>query len=100
MTTLTEVSASCLTVSLSAQSVDPFRNSKEITERWVSHQLRPYGIRPVTLRIGETLAKGYRQEDFMETFRRYIPQSELDALKADSQPQEPPTSDNGAAEGP
>ncbi len=53
------------------------RKGKGLTELWLAQQLRPYGVRPATLRIGETLAKGYVEEDFMEVFRRYIPKSEL-----------------------
>jgi hypothetical protein len=34
----------------------------------------PYGIGPKTIWIGEESAKGY-VEDFIETFRRYIPKS-------------------------
>ena len=41
------------------------------------------GIRPRTIRIGDQVAKGYLQEDFLDTFRRYIPKSEVDALKAE-----------------
>ena len=29
------------------------------------------------------MAKGYLKEDFMDTFRRYIPKSEIDALKTE-----------------
>jgi hypothetical protein len=57
------------------------RKGKEITELWLSQQLRPYGIRPRTIWINDTSAKGYLQDDFMEIFRRYIPKSEVDALK-------------------
>src|SRR5439155_19232103 len=46
----------------------------------VDQKLRPYGIRPMTIRIGEEKAKGYLQEDFLETFRRYITKSDLDLL--------------------
>jgi len=70
------------------------RNGKEITDLWLSQQLRPYGIRPRTVRIGDSRAKGYFQEDFMETFRRYIPRSELDALLADRKEAQPPTDDS------
>jgi len=34
----------------------------------------------MTIRIGEEKAKGYLQEDFLETFRRYITKSDLDLL--------------------
>jgi putative DNA primase/helicase len=70
---------------------------KKITELWLSQRLRPYGIRPKTIWIGETQAKGYLQDDLAEAFRRYIPKSELEALKAElietdaSRPQPPPT---------
>ncbi len=57
--------------------------------------MRPYGIRPKTIRIGETQAKGYVMEDCMDAFRRYIPRSELDALIADSKPADPPPDEEG-----
>lgn len=56
------------------------RKGKEVTERWLSQQLAPYGIRPRTVWIGETSAKGYMEEDFMEAFRRYMPKEMLTAF--------------------
>jgi len=56
---------------------------KPATERWLSIQLRPYGMRPRTMRIGEERAKGYALEEFTEVFRRYIPKSEVEAMKAE-----------------
>ena len=56
---------------------------KAPTETWLAQQLRPYGIKSKTMRIGAELAKGYLQEDFMETFRRYIPKSALEELKVE-----------------
>jgi len=58
------------------------RNGKPITESWLARQLRPYGIRPKTIWIGGIVAKGYLKEEFGEAFRRYIPRSELEALRA------------------
>jgi hypothetical protein len=58
------------------------RKGKEATEIWLSKQLRPYGISPRTHRFDGRLAKGYEQADFQEAFRRYIPNSEVDALRA------------------
>ena len=55
------------------------RNGKPITELWLAQQLRPYGIRPRTLWIGEEQAKGYLRKDFQETFGRYIVKSEAKA---------------------
>jgi hypothetical protein len=53
------------------------RNGKEITELWLSQKLRPYGVRPRTIRMGETTAKGYVKDEFKEVFRRYISRAEL-----------------------
>jgi len=55
---------------------------KELSELWLAQQLRPYGIRPKTLRIGKIVAKGYLRGEFGEVFRRYIPRSEVEALRA------------------
>ena len=60
------------------------RKGKEVTERWLSQQLSPYGIRPRTVWIGEISAKGYMQEDFTEGFRRYISKAALQALIEES----------------
>lgn len=56
------------------------RRGKEVTERWLSQQLNPYGVRPRTIWIGEVSAKGYMAEDFTETFRRYIPKAMAQAF--------------------
>ena len=59
------------------------RKGRGVTEAWLAQQLRPYGVRPRTIRIGEEVAKGYLKEDFGETFRRYIPKAEVEATRAD-----------------
>jgi len=56
---------------------------KEATDLWLAQQLRPYGVKSRTMRIGEQRAKGYLEADFMDVFRRYISRSEVDALLAD-----------------
>jgi hypothetical protein len=58
------------------------RKGRQITELWLAQQLRPYGIRPKTMWIGESAAKGYEQVDFHEVLRRYVPRTEFEALKA------------------
>ena len=64
--------------------------SRQVDEAWLSRQLRPYGVQPRTIRIDGPQGKGYLMEDFRETFRRYIPKSELDALRAEVAPAVPP----------
>jgi hypothetical protein len=59
------------------------RKGKQVTETWIAQQLRPFGVKPKTLRINGELGKGYLKEDFTETFRRYIPKAEVEASKAD-----------------
>jgi len=68
---------------------------KEVTERWLAFQLRPFNIKPRNLLIGGLQAKGYYKEDFMEAFRRYISRSELQALTAEFSTENPPPDDNG-----
>jgi hypothetical protein len=59
-----------------------------LTERWLSRQLRPYGVKPKTLRINQERAKGYLLKDFRDVFRRYIPKSEVAALRAQAEDQQ------------
>ena len=54
---------------------------KEVTELWLAQRLRPYGIRPRMMRIGEEQSRGYMESEFRETFRRYIPRSELEEFR-------------------
>ncbi len=53
-----------------------------VTELWLARVLRPYGVRPRTIWLGEESAKGYVEEDFMELFRRYFPRSEVEEFRA------------------
>ncbi len=81
-----------LVANLSAAAGRPWAerlNGKQLTDIWLAKQLRPYGVRPRTIWIGDSQAKGYMQEDFMEVFRRYIPRSEVEALKAEILGQKP-----------
>ena len=54
---------------------------KEVTELWLAQRLRPYGIRPRMMRIGEVQSRGYEERDFSNAFRRYIPRSELEEFR-------------------
>ena len=64
-------------------------------------RLRPYGIRPNNIWIDDSQAKGYLEEDFTETFRRYISKSDLDALTAEvEQRRRPPSGGTSSDVGP
>jgi len=60
---------------------------KEVTELWLAQQLRPYGIRPKTIRIGDKTQKGYTEADLLDPFRRYVPRSEWESFKAEHERQ-------------
>ena len=51
---------------------------KPMDARGLSRLLRPYGIRPTTVRIGSSTPKGYRREDMHDSWARYlsVPQQE------------------------
>jgi hypothetical protein len=61
---------------------------KEVTELWLAQQLRPYGIRPKTIRIGDKTPKGYLEADLLDPFKRYVPRSEWEAFKAELERQQ------------
>jgi transposase InsO family protein len=44
------------------------RNGKEVTDMWLSHKLRPYGVSPKTLRIGCVRGRGYVKSDFADLY--------------------------------
>jgi len=43
----------------------------------ISQILRPYGIKPSTIRIGKEVNKGYLADDFTEVLHRYIPTDQI-----------------------
>jgi hypothetical protein len=74
------------------------RKGKAIDELWLAKQLRPYGVRPCTIRIGTQVAKGYVLDHLKDAFKRYIPRSEIDALKRELAEQTAPDSNGSAAQ--
>jgi putative DNA primase/helicase len=50
-----------------------WRHGKPITQRQVARLLAPLKIRPVPIRIGVDVAKGYLREAFEDAFSRYLP---------------------------
>jgi hypothetical protein len=81
--------SSDLVESLNAYAGRPWKDmlrGKPIDDRWLARQLNPYGIRPRNLRINGTQAKGYCQEDMVETVRRYVPKSEARHLIDELEP--------------
>lgn len=50
-----------------------------ITEHQIRQLLRPYGIRPTTIRIGKEVNKGYHRADFRDALHRYVPSADRQA---------------------
>lgn len=50
-----------------------WRRGNPITAPQLANQLRPFGVRPSTIRRGHDTAKGYRKEQFAEAWARYLP---------------------------
>jgi hypothetical protein len=48
------------------------RNGKEITDLWLVQRLQPHDVGPRTVRIGDTRAKGYFEDDLKDAFQCYI----------------------------
>lgn len=52
---------------------DELNRGREMTDRQLAKLLRPYGIKPKKIRIGDITAKGYQAEQFTDSFLRYLP---------------------------
>jgi hypothetical protein len=46
---------------------------KALDARGLARRLKPYGIRPTTIRVGDATPKGYRREDLADAWARYLP---------------------------
>jgi hypothetical protein len=46
---------------------------KPLDERGLAHRLRQYSIRSGNIQIGDARPKGYRREDFVDAWTRYLP---------------------------
>jgi hypothetical protein len=46
---------------------------KPLNDRGLAVRLRPYGIKSRVIRVGSTTPRGYRREDFVDAWTRYLP---------------------------
>jgi putative DNA primase/helicase len=49
------------------------RSQEPITKNAIARLLKPFGIYPGSVRIGEQTGKGYHADDFADAFARYLP---------------------------
>ena len=60
-----------------------WREGKGLDARTLAKLLKPYGVKPRTVRIGEDTPKGYRAEDLRDAWARYLtPQEPQQAQQA------------------
>jgi len=71
------------------------QKGKELTEAWLAGCLRPYGMKPMTMRIGEEVGRGYEMEEFAEVIKRYVPKAEARALLDELPRKEEESQDEG-----
>jgi hypothetical protein len=45
---------------------------KPLNDRGLAVRLRPYGVKPKVVRIGDTTHRGYTREDFHDAWLRYL----------------------------
>jgi hypothetical protein len=76
------------------------RKGRAVDETWLAKQLRPYGVQPVTIRIGELRAKGYTREALKPVFRRYVPQADFENNLKELCEAAAPAKNSKPAEGP
>jgi hypothetical protein len=67
---------------------------KLIDDLWLAKQLRPFGIVPTTIWIGQQAARGYLHDAFLEPVRRYTSKADWESYQATflqpDPPQQPP----------
>ena len=70
---------------------------KPLTAATLARQLRPFGIQPKQIRIGDTSVKGYLLADFQDSFRRYLPPEAKRAKQSSGDAENPTLADRNSA---
>jgi len=50
-----------------------WRDGKGLDARTLARMLKPYGVKPRVLRIGDETPRGYRRQELRDVFERYLP---------------------------
>jgi hypothetical protein len=66
-----------------------WRDGKGLDSRRLARLLKPYGVHPKKLRLGDELARGYLQEDLSEAWSRWLPPTRTEAEQAEQAEHEP-----------
>lgn len=70
------MSSADLATHINAQEQLPFggwRDGRGLDQRLLARLLKPYGVRPDSVRLGDHTLKGYRREWFTDAWQRYAP---------------------------
>jgi Protein of unknown function (DUF3631) len=81
-----------LLAAINADETMPFggwSEGKGIDARTLARMLKPYGVKPRTVRIGQDTAKGYHAADLTDAWARYLPPPEASQPSQASHPAEP-----------
>jgi hypothetical protein len=70
-----EMPSKAILAALSALPESPWGDvrGKPIDERGLANRLRQYGVKPKTVRIGQSTPRGYVRADLVEPWSRYLP---------------------------
>jgi Protein of unknown function (DUF3631) len=63
------------------------RRGEGLDARGLARMLRPFKVKPKTVRMGEQRAKGYHWDQFDDVFRRHLPASVTSVTSVTSEPQ-------------
>jgi len=53
---------------------------RPLDARGLARRLRPYDVKPTTIRVLAGTAKGYRRDELFDAWQRYLPQSRIEAV--------------------
>lgn len=69
-----------------------WRDGKGIDARGLARHLKPYGIKPDSIKLDGGTLKGYRRDDFRDAWTRYLPPSDTPTppYPSEAEPPEPP----------
>lgn len=62
-----------------------FSAGSGLDSRGLARLLKPYGVRPTSVRIGDKTPKGYRRDDLADAWARYVPDPESPQLAQQAQ---------------
>lgn len=85
---LDAISSETLVFKLNALEEAPWAEingaGKPLNARGLSQRLRQFGVKSRTIRLGDATPRGYRREELIDAWSRYLPSSEKSATSATS----------------